>query len=221
MWGVRELLLADGFLAPVVGDLADAPADGLVAGLVLHRQDTADEEIEGWLAGREAPAAARDLLEVMRTGGPGARNLAAAVLNRLGAEAEPVVREAAAERPVRPYALLWLARNGTDATGAGAAEPGRDEYLWLFVDTVAGMLETADPRDAVAAAVADAPAGADLDGMVREMWRSDHPDAARVLEALGDHHPDKAIAKTARTAAYKARSAPRAGAAPAGTPAAG
>ncbi|MFF5257474.1 hypothetical protein ACFY4C_00910 [Actinomadura viridis] len=233
VWGVRELLLADGFLAPVVGELADAPAGELVAGLVLHRQDTADEEIEGWLAGRDAPAAARDLLEVMRTGGPGARNLAAAVLNRLGAEAEPVVREAAGERPVRPYALLWLARNATDTagseagagTGAGAVEPDRDDYLWLFVDTVAGMLETADPRDAVAAAVADAPAGADLDGMVREMWRTDHPDAARVLAALGDHHPDKALAKSARTAAYKARSAPRAGdataGARAGAPAAG
>jgi hypothetical protein len=30
---------------------------------------------------------------------------------------------------------------------------------------------------------------------------------AEVLEALGAHHPDKATAKAARTAAYKARSA--------------
>jgi hypothetical protein len=68
------------------------------------------------------------------------------------------------------------------------------------------MLETAEPREAVAAAVADAPDGADLSGMVEEMWRADHPSAADVLTALGVHHPDRAIAKAARTAAYKARS---------------
>ncbi|MFC5752471.1 hypothetical protein [Actinomadura rugatobispora] len=206
VWGVRELLLADGFAAPVVGDLAAAPAAELVAGLTWHRQDTADEEIDGWLAGRDAKAAAGDLLEVMGTGGPGARNLAAAVLQRVGPEAADVVREAAERRPVRPYALLWLDRLAEPQDGGERGALDRDDYLWLFVDTVAGMLETADPGEAVAAALADAPAGADLSGMVQEMWRSDHPDAAEVLRALGDHHPDRLIAKAARTAAYKARS---------------
>ncbi|MEW2357993.1 hypothetical protein [Spirillospora sp. NPDC029432] len=204
VWGVRELLLADGFAAPVVGDLADAPAADLVAGLTWHRQDTADEEIDGWLAGRDALSAARDLLAVMRDGGPGARNLAAAVLQRVGPAAEEAVREAAADRPVRPYAHLWLHRlHG----GEDTPDLERDDFLWLFVDTVAGMLETAEPRDAVAAALADAPAGSDLAGMVDGMWRTGHPGAGAVLEALGGHHPDKAVAKAARTAAYKARSA--------------
>ncbi|XVQ13715.1 hypothetical protein ACQP1W_14610 [Spirillospora sp. CA-255316] len=216
VWGVRELLLADGFAAPVVGDLAGAPAAELVAGLTWHRQDTADEEIDGWLAGRDAGTAAADLLAVMGTGGPGARNLAAAVLQRVGPEAADAVREAAGRRPVRPYALLWLdrlaepenagSRDGESRNGAGQGALDRDDYLWLFVDTVAGMLETADPGEAVAAALADAPAGADLSGMVQEMWRADHPDAAEVLSALGEHHPDRAIAKAGRTAAYKARS---------------
>jgi hypothetical protein len=204
VWGVRELLLADGFAAPVVGDLADAPAAELVAGLTWHRQETADEEIDGWLARRDGPAAARDLLEVMRTGGPGARNLAAAVLQRVGPEAEAAVREASGARPVRPYAVLWLDR--LEDADAVAASLDRDEYLWLFVDSVAGMLETAEPQEAVAAAVAEAPTGSDLAGMIEEMWRTDHPGAHAVLEAFGDHHPDKAIAKAARTAAYKARS---------------
>ena len=212
VWGVRELLLADGFAAPVVGDLAHAPAADLVAGLTWHRQDTADEEIDGWLAGRDAASAAAELLEVMRTGGPGARTLAAAVLHKVGPEAAEVVREAAGARPVRPYARLWLDRlagGGAEAADGGHGGQGaldRDDYLWLFVDTVAGMLESADPAEAVAAALAGAPAGADLSGMVEEMWRSEHPDVAEVLTALGDHHPDRSVAKAARTAAYKARS---------------
>jgi hypothetical protein len=79
--------------------------------------------------------------------------------------------------------------------------------LWVFVDTVAGMLETAEPAEAVAAALIDAPPEAEMKDMVEDLWRTEHPGAADVLEALGAHHPDKATAKAARTAAYKARSA--------------
>ncbi|WP_157433254.1 hypothetical protein [Actinomadura rifamycini] len=203
VWAVRELLVADGFLAPVVGDLADATAAELVAGLVWHRPDTADEEIGGWLDGRDASAAAAELLDVMRTGGPGARSLAASVLHRIGAEAAPVVRAAAGHPLAAPYAAMWLSAAG-DPEGR---ELTRGEYLWVFVDTVAGMMEAADPAEAVEAALADVPADADMAAMVDELWRIEHPDLVEVLEALGDHHPDRTVAKTARTAAYKARSA--------------
>ncbi|MFV2176366.1 hypothetical protein ACFHW2_26230 [Actinomadura sp. LOL_016] len=203
VWAVRELLIADGFLAPVVGDLADATAAELVAGLVWHRTDTADEEIDGWLADRDAAAAAAELLDVMRTGGPGARNLAASVLHRIGADAAPVVRAAGDHPLCGPYAAMWLASAG-DAAGRDLT---RGEYLWVFVDTVAGMMEAADAAAAVAAALADVAPDADMAAMVDELWRIEHPDLVEVLEALGDHHPDRTVAKTARTAAYKARSA--------------
>ncbi|MFG1999996.1 hypothetical protein ACGFNU_12685 [Spirillospora sp. NPDC048911] len=201
VWGVRELLVADGFVAPVVGDLAEATAADLVTGLIWHRQDTADEEIAGWLAGREAEPAAAELLEVMRRGGPGARNLAAAVLHRMDAEIAPLMRGAGDHPLVRPYAALWL----NQKTGA-PIELEREEFVWMFVDTVAGMLETAEPADAVAAALAGAPVEVELGAMIDDMWRCEHPDTADVLAALGDHVPDKAVAKAARKAAYKARS---------------
>src|SRR5439155_10185167 len=102
----------------------------------------------------------------------------------------------------RPYALLWLTAQG-DAT----AIPSAAETLWIFVDTVAGLLETDEPADAIETALADAPSDADLGAMIEEMWRVDHPDVPEVLEALGDHHPDRTIAKAARRAAFKARSA--------------
>ncbi|TDC88931.1 hypothetical protein [Actinomadura sp. 7K507] len=204
VWAVRELLLADGFVAPVIGDLAGARASELIAGLTWYRPEAADEEIDGWLAGHDPKDAAADLLDVMRTGGPGARNLAAAVLHRIGPEATAVVRAAQEHPLVSPYAALWLNAMGDPA----GHELGREEYLWVFVDTVAGMMETADPGEAVDAALIDAPPGAEMESMVDDMWRTDHPGVADVLEALGAHHPDKATAKAARTAAYKARSAP-------------
>jgi hypothetical protein len=203
VWAVRELLVADGFTAPVIGELAGARASELIAGLTWYRPDAADEEIEGWLAAHDPKDAAADLLDVMRTGGPGARNLAAAVLHRIGPEAAGVVRAAREHPLVSPYAALWLNAVG-DPSGR---ELAREEYLWVFVDTVAGMLETAEPAEAVAAALIDAPPEAEMKDMVEDLWRTEHPGAADVLEALGAHHPDKATAKAARTAAYKARSA--------------
>jgi hypothetical protein len=201
VWGVRELLLADGYTAPLVGELADGTADELVSGLAWHRAATVDEEIELWLARRSPETAAGEIVGVMAEGSPSVRNLAAAVLHRVGPAAAPVIRTALDEPVVRPYAALWLAHNGDTS-----AVPGHGEILWIFADTVAGMLETVEPAAAVAAAVADTPADLDLRATVEEMWRLDHPDVADVLGALGDHHPDKGIAKAARKAAFKARS---------------
>ncbi|GAA1814235.1 hypothetical protein [Actinomadura chokoriensis] len=203
VWAVRELLLADGFTAPLIGELAGARASELIGGLTWYRPEAADEEIDGWLAAHDPKDAAADLLDVMRTGGPGARNLAAAVLHRIGPEAAGVVRAAQEHPLVSPYAAMWLNAVG-DPSGR---ELAREEYLWVFVDTVSGMLETAEPDEAVEAALIDAPPEAEMKVMVDELWRTDHPGAADVLEALGAHHPDKATAKAARTAAYKARSA--------------
>ena len=203
VWAVRELLLADGFTAPLVGDLAGSRAPDLIAGLTWYRPEAANEEIDGWLARHDPKDAAADLLDVMRTGGPGPRNLAAAVLHRIGPEAAPVVRAAQEHPLVSPYAALWLNSTGDPA----GRELAHEEYLWVFVDTVAGMLETAEPGEAVAAALVDAPPEAEMEAMVEELWRADHPGVADVLDALGAHHPDKATAKAARTAAYKARSA--------------
>jgi hypothetical protein len=201
VWGVRELLLADGYTAPLVGDLAEGPADALIEGLVWHGEDTADEEIELWLERREPVAAATELVELMQSGTPGTRHLAAAVLHHVDMAAAPVLRDALANRLTRPYATLWLHEHGDDTTDMAPSE-----MTWIFIDMVAGLLETSQPAEAIASSLADVPGEVDLLGMVREMWRIDHPNVTEVLEALGDHHPDKGLAKAARKAAFKSRS---------------
>ncbi|WP_157963675.1 hypothetical protein [Actinocorallia populi] len=198
---VRELLLADGYTAPLIGDLAEGSAEELVGGLVHHREDTAEQEIGLWLAARSAAEAADGLLELMREGLPAQRNIAAVVLQQVGQDAEPLIRAALGARETRPYAAIWLNTHGDEETA-----PSEDDLQWMFVDTLAGMIEAVGPHDAVQVALADSEVDADLTALIENVWRLDHPHVGEVLEAVGEHHHDKELAKLARKAAFKARS---------------
>jgi hypothetical protein len=73
-----------------------------------------------------------------------------------------------------------------------------------LVDFLAVALEIAGPEEVVAVLSNGAPDGgaAILEGI----WRLDHPRLDDVLEAIGSHHPDKAVAKAARKALMKHKS---------------
>jgi len=43
--------------------------------------------------------------------------------------------------------------------------------------------------------------------VVAGLWQVDHPGLVDLLTALSDHHPDPSVARAARKAAFKARSA--------------
>lgn len=201
VYAVRELLLADGYTAPLIGDLAEGSAAELVEGLAHHREDTAEQEIGLWLAARSAAEAADGLLEVMREGHPSQRNIAAVVLQQVGQDAEPLVRAALGVRETRPYAAIWLNTHGDEKT-----TPSEDDLQWMFVDTLAGMIEAVGAHDAVQVALAESEPDTELTELVEAVWRLDHPHVEEVLEAIGDHHHDKELAKIARKAAFKARS---------------
>ncbi len=201
LYAVRELLLADGYTAPLIGDLAEGTAEDLVGGLVHHREDTAEQEIALWLAARSAQDAASGLLGLMRDGRPAQRNIAAVVLQQVGQDAEHVIRGALDTPQTRPYAAIWLNTHGDEKT-----TPSETDLQWMFVDTVAGMIEAVGPHDAVQLSLAEAEVDADLNSLVEDVWRLDHPQVGEVLEAIGDHHHDKDFAKLARKSAFKARS---------------
>ncbi|SEF48790.1 hypothetical protein SAMN04489712_101170 [Thermomonospora echinospora] len=200
VWGVRELLLAEGFTAPVVGELTDRPAAALVAGLEGHGEHAFVPEVERWLAARPPETAAAELIEVMRSGGPGDRAIAAAVLAGADAAAEPVVREALADPAAGPYARLWLHEHGDRS-----AEPDAEDLAWMLADTVAAALESAEPAAAVAEVLADLPPDAGLTALIEAMGGGGHPQAAEVLDALGAHLPDPVPAGAARAEAARTR----------------
>jgi hypothetical protein len=198
-WGVHGRLRARGWQLPVVGQLAQDRAAVLLAALADYDAEEGEAEIAAWLAQRGPQDAAAELMEAARGGSPGLRGAAFAVLDRVGDEAIPGVREALDDPVLRPHAAVWLHDHGDQA------ELGRGDQEWLLVDLGAGLLEEAQPEDVVAELLPDLPSGGQAK-LVAGLWQVSHPGLIGLLTALGAHHHDPAVAKAARKAAFKARS---------------
>ena len=203
---VRQWLLEEGYEAPLIGDLARGTAAELLEGICEAVNVLPDEEIAEWLIDRDPLPAAAELLAAARGNdltGPTRRLLCAAALERLADEAEPALREVLADPELAGLATTWLAGRGVEDFDA----PGRPVMLWTMVDTLAAQLIEAGPEESgfaefmVQLSDEDRPAE-----LFAELWRIEHPYTTAVLEAVGERHPDKATAKEARKAAYKARS---------------
>ncbi len=81
-------------------------------------------------------------------------------------------------------------------------EPDPDDMAWLAADLVAMACGTDDPDpDEVAAVFAEAVPDGQHEQILGLMAHSSHPDAVRVLGALGTYHPDRRVAREARKAA--------------------
>ena len=199
VWGVHRRLRGQGWHVPVLGTSGRAGAAGLLATLASCDAEDGEAEIGAWLASRTAAQAAAELVSAASTGSPGLRGAAFAVLDRVGAGAIGEVRAALGEPLLRAHAAVWLHEHGEDA------ELTADDRTWLLVDLGAGLLEEADPRDVVAELLPEVPARTQAE-IVASLWQVSHPGVTDLLTALGEYHPDPAVARAARKAAFKARS---------------
>ena len=150
-------------------------------------------------------------------GGPGERMLAVAAVTRIGAAAGPAWRDSLDGPEVRAYAKMALA--GAIADGAGGLDgrggadlppdlqPLPDDLAWVATDMLALACDDDFPdADELAAAFREAvPAGQEA-ALFDAMGRGTHPDVVDVLNHVGKYHPDKQVAKAARTAAHRALS---------------
>ncbi|MFJ6771946.1 hypothetical protein ACIQOV_13445 [Kitasatospora sp. NPDC091257] len=205
-YGIRQWLLEDGYDAPLVGDLARGNAAELLRGVCESANVLPEEELRVWTADREPVAAARELLAAARGTdgyGPLRRMLCVSALNLLGPDAEPAVREAMDDPELGGAARAWLAAQGA----TDVPVPDRAMALWTVVDTFAAqLLDNGGDAELLRELITDLPVNGDPAGWFGELWRVDHPYTADVLEAIGELHPDRAVAKEARKAAFKARS---------------
>ncbi len=204
LYGLRARLREAGHEAPAVGDLADKGADALLDGIAAFPPAAAHAETEQWLARREPAEAARELLAAARgadAGAPLRRLRCQQALSLVGAAAEPALREVLDDAELGGLARVWLTERGL----GDVPPPSQEMVFWLTIDTVAAQLAAEGDSDELHALVQGL--AEQHSGFFAAAWRVDHPQTAQVLEAMGRLHPDRKIAKEARKAAFKARSA--------------
>jgi len=176
-------------------------AEGMLRGCAHLRPNAARAEYRAWLAARPVGTAVTELLGAARGEDALLRGLAFEALRVVGAPAEPDVRSVADEPTLRPYALLWLAEHdGIDPEDAHEVLT-RHEATWLWVDTAAAVADHGEApmlvRHLESALQATVPA------LLDEVRAVGHPRTVQVLVALAAAHPDPALAKAVRRAAFQ------------------
>ncbi|GII76790.1 hypothetical protein Sru01_17720 [Sphaerisporangium rufum] len=201
VWAVRQDLLREGHDAPLMSEVAgfaDLSAAELVEAMLSGEAPSSAPAL--WVERRVPEDAARELIKVAASGTAGQRGVIGTILEEMGPEAEPAMREALAEPAMWRHAAVWLGVRDLPAPALS-----EDDGTWLAVDTLATLLHVPDAEEAMGEFEA-LEGGEELLRLVEEIGRSGHPDAIAVLQLLGAHHPDAVIAKAARKAAMKARS---------------
>ncbi|MFI5557275.1 hypothetical protein [Streptomyces sp. NPDC051738] len=176
-------------------------AEDMLRGCAQLRPNAARDEYRAWLAARPVGSAVTELLGAARGDDALLRGLAFEALRVVGAPAEPDVRAVHDEPTLRPYALLWLAEHdGVDPEDAHEVLT-REEATWLWVDTAAAVADHGEApmlvRHLESALQPTVPA------LLDEVRAVGHPRTVQVLVALAAAHPDPALAKAVRRAAFQ------------------
>jgi hypothetical protein len=177
------------------------PAADMLRGCAGLTPGPARAEYRAWLAARPVGSAITELLDAARGDDALLRGLAFEALRVAGAPAEPSVRAVVDESCLRPYALLWLAEHeGADPEDALDVLT-REEATWLWVDTAAAISDHGESpllvRHLESAVQGTVPA------LLEEVRAVGHPRTVQVLVALAAAHPDPALAKAVRRAAFQ------------------
>ncbi|MFG2355596.1 hypothetical protein [Streptomyces sp. NPDC048521] len=176
-------------------------AEDMLRGCAQLRPNAARAEYRAWLAARPVGGAVTQLIDAARGEDALLRGLAFEALRVVGAPAEPDVRAVLDEPALRPYALLWIAEHdGVDPEDAHEALT-REEATWLWVDTAAAVADHGEApmlvRHLESAVQPTVPQ------LLDEVRAVGHPRTVQVLVALAAAHPDPALAKAVRRAAFQ------------------
>jgi hypothetical protein len=204
-WSVRNMLVDSGVEVPLSPPVEEMDAQDLIESAQGSTEEELNDEAAAWFELHDPVEAVRELLEVARSGGPFERMFGTSLAAQAGSAAEPVWREMLDEPELRPYAKMALAQlGGVDLYEAPAGlEMVLEDVAWMLTDVLATSVDS--PEEIAGQVKESIPPGQE-DELFAVMWRLPHPDAADVLTAIGEHHPDRRIAKSARKAAFKASS---------------
>ncbi|GGU91861.1 hypothetical protein GCM10010211_68270 [Streptomyces albospinus] len=176
-------------------------AEAMLRGCARLTPGPARAEYRAWLAARSVGAAVEELLTVARGEDALLRGLAFEALRAVGAPAEPAVRTAADEPGLRPYALLWLVEHDGGDPETAPDVLTREESTWLWVDTAAAVADHGETQLLVRHL--DSAVQGSVPRLLEEVRAVGHPRTVQVLVALAAAHPDPALAKAVRRAAFQ------------------
>ncbi|CAN5711172.1 hypothetical protein BH18ACT15_BH18ACT15_15340 [soil metagenome] len=198
-WGANRALNARGYDAPFAGELVAASVPVLLGACAPLPQEVAAEEVALWLA------ASPDRPEEFFAALDGIEDARLRVVATLGFDAlGETYMKRLAERPEwRPFVKLWRIEKGLEPQLDDVTE---DPDL-VIVSLAACLAGTDADRDRLVGALMALGTEADQMTLLGAMWRSEQDAAGDVLEAVGSRHPSKAVAKAARKALFKRRSA--------------
>ncbi|MFJ3310208.1 hypothetical protein ACIPSA_45900 [Streptomyces sp. NPDC086549] len=176
-------------------------AEDMLRGCAQLRPNAARAEYRAWLAARTVGSAVTELVEAARGEDALLRGLAFEALRVVGAPAEPDVHAVLDDPTLRPYALLWLAEHdGADPEDAHEVLT-REEATWLWVDTAAAVADHGEAPLLVQHL--ESAVQPTVPQLLDEVRAVGHPRTVQVLVALAAAHPDPALAKAVRRAAFQ------------------
>ncbi|MEV4222724.1 hypothetical protein [Nonomuraea sp. NPDC049725] len=211
LWTGRELIAeVTGQRVPVMGSLAGGDAAALLHGLRSYPEPERDEELTGWLAGRDRAAAAAEIAAAVGGASPLGRAVGIELLaTRFGEDGRRALDGLLAEPRTGAVVAARLGRDHRgadgDGTGGGDGRPGSGELAWALVDMAAALLEFGGEADEVVESVALGLDPEEQAGTVALLALADHPGAEAVLRVFIDHHPDARVSASARKALRRLR----------------
>jgi hypothetical protein len=208
---VRLKLERDGLSVPELPAPDEMTAGDVVLVCMHGSESDLEAELASWTDSRGGEQAARELLSLAAGEGAAVRIAAVTIVSRLGQAAEPAWREALDRAELRCYAKPQLAKlTGLDPEGTdlpAELRPERADLAWLIADAFGpfSRIDLGGERFPFDFAELQRVGGFEKpDEVFEAIARLDHPDAEAVLAMIGKHAGDKATAKAARRAAYKA-----------------
>lgn len=198
------LLAAEDLHYPTRPDPAVASAAEIVELAGEVAPDEWRRDIDAWHAAQPDPArAVADFVAAALAPGQSllvALTATGVAADRFGADTVDTLLREHLDGPHRGMVARRLVARG--ALDPDAVEP--EVLLVASVDVLAVALDTVDAEDWPDAFAAEfPPESLDVFDM---LWQLDHPRVGDVLAALGEHHPDAAVAKAARRARERWRS---------------
>jgi hypothetical protein len=188
--------------APVVGRLRERSASELLTAASDMPVVEANAEIDAWID-HHGDGAAAELVDALGSVDETGRGLGFRALLRIGPAAAGAVSRLADDPGLAPYVTVWRIDTLTGAPDEMDCAGDPERYVRLL----GAVIELWGPAAAVNGWAAPAAGAGGLVSMLDRVWRVQRPETEQVLAAIGGEHPDKPIAKAARKALFKHRTA--------------